>query len=670
MIPQILLVDFETKSTTDLIACGTHAYVSCPATDIICAAFTLLDPNDERIWLWYADSVLPLDLLELIAEVDYIAAHNAEFDEGIWEYVACSDYGFPEVSRDRWYCSAAQMRVNNIPAALEKAAIALGVSERKSGEGKSLIRQLSIPLEDGTFCEDPELIKRMGLYCAQDIVTMKACMNATRLMTLEEHRDWLRTRDINELGIRVDRHLAEAALNYAAAEQEELNALLHGYTGCAINRTTQTRAMANWVADQLSKHCPEAAQYMVKYKDGEQRISLDKNIRANLLMDYENGELEFPEHIYQAVQTVDTASKTSVSKFNSALKRSECDSRVYGAFVYAGASQTLRFSSRGLQLHNFPSREGFKTTEEAERCRAKMLMGRDIESPILKTLSKMLRPMLIPANDHLFVCGDWVGVEARILPWLSDLPGGAHKLDRIASGVDVYMEAAEILRSDNRLLGKVMELSLGYEGGLNAFKLFARSYGLTGLTDLQIREIIKAWRKANDWVVEFWKRLEWAALAAVDHPCEVYTVGRLRYTFNPDLMGGTLHCILPDNSLISFPFARIEEGKYGDPQITALKASANKKQDASEWPRESLYGGRLAGIGTQGTAGALLRDLLRRPVCDPCVGHIHDEVILEVPRAFALDARLELQEDMETPPTWAPGLPLKAEPNVLRRFRK
>lgn len=667
----MLIIDFETRSKCNLLTAGTANYVLHDTTEVLCCAFTPQDPEDTREWLWYPhDGPLPRDLYDEILTADLIAAHNAAFDLGIWKYVAVEYHGFPPISDDQWYCTSAQMRVNNLPASLDKAAKALDANHKKDPQGHALIRLLSIPNKDtGEFNEDPQALRAMGRYCVQDIRTTKSCVNATRLMTQREHADWLVNEAINERGVLIDIELAEAAQAYAEDEYDEIAHELFRASKGAITRHTQTVRAAGWVAEQLGPH-HEATKFLYKKVNGVTKLTLDKNARMELLDAAETNRIPIPTNVREVVEALTEGSKSSVTKFKSmVLRADEEDCRVYGAFVYAGAAQTMRFSSNGLQMHNLPSRGLYENIADAWTTYNNMLDGRQIDTPVMDTLKKMLRHALMPSVNHVFVIGDWSGIEARILPWLADSDGGRAKIEKIRSGVDVYLEAAEgIGHKGHRLLGKVMELALGYEGGVNAFNVFAKMYGIKNeFTEREILEHINAWRMLNIWVVDFWRGLESAALDAMRHPLARYTEGRVTYMYRPHTIDGTLMCILPDDTAIQYPKARVEQ-RFGAPIITAMKASANMKVDAKEWPRETLFGGRMAGHATQATAATLLRYLLR--ITDDVVAHVHDEVVLEVPEAEAEARRLALKQAMIVPPEWAEGLPLDAEPEIAARYKK
>ena len=79
---------------------------------------------------------------------------------------------------------------------------------------------------------------------------------------------------------------------------------------------------------------------------------------------------------------------------------------------------------------------------------------------------------------------------------------------------------------DERQIGKVMELALGYQGGLNAFTKMAGLYGIE-LPDWRVHELVRAWRVAHSATKDFWKLTEEAARRAVATPGKAYTAGKL-----------------------------------------------------------------------------------------------------------------------------------------------
>ncbi len=84
----MLVIDFETRSRCDLKARGTYEYCADPSTDIICMAARDRDTGGE--WLWFPHNgdfkeCCPT-LVIALNDADFVVAHSAEFDKGIYEY--------------------------------------------------------------------------------------------------------------------------------------------------------------------------------------------------------------------------------------------------------------------------------------------------------------------------------------------------------------------------------------------------------------------------------------------------------------------------------------------------------------------------------------------------------------------------------------------------------
>lgn len=671
-----IIIDFETRSRCDLKIEGGDNYALHESTEILCMAAVMEDPEDNREWLWYpADGELEDELWNLIWKAPLVMAHNAAFDRGIWA-IGMDDHEFPKVEFDRWYCTSAQARVNAMPASLDKLTQALDSKYKKDFRGAQLIRQLCIPdKKTNRFNENPRLLKELGEYCLSDVRATKAASNALRPMTTYEHQDWLVNERINERGVKVDLPMAEAAMFYADMEQGEIAKQLINITDGVISKHSQHQRVNNWVRGKV---CTNSRLIMQRFENGKEKFSLDKSVRAELITRASLGEVTIPDTVIQVLELVQAGNKSSVSKFNRMIGRADSeDSRVRGAFVYAGASQTLRYASRGLQLHNM--RRDCFSPSQTEDLRQQMIDRYILEDdsgdlPVMDTLSKLLRPALIPGEGNVFVVGDWSSVEARALPWLSKSKGGDKKLDIFRAGKDVYVEAALAMgmtdSKDDRQIGKVAELSLGYGGAAGAFGNMAKNYGLV-LPEYKVKGIVDTWRDKNSWAVAFWDRLHAAAIAAVKKPGEEFKAGRATYLFVENLMGGTLLCILPGDLIMQYPKAKLEilDTEYGKKlTLTAMKANWHPKQGDSEWPRISLWRGLLAENITQAFCARLLREVLL--ICPNVVGHVHDEIIMEVPKDQAAESLTLLETAMNAVPKWAYGMPLSAEPVLMTRYGK
>ena len=675
----MIFLDYETRSHADLKEVGMYNYADHETTEIICLSMYDYDTKELKTIYPIFGETMPKEWVAKLNDADLIAAFNAAFDREIHNGVG-ADLNFPIRSDNSWYCVAAQSRVNALPSNLEDACKAAKSPMKKNPDGKALIKALCIPREDGTFNEDRALIKKMGAYCEDDVMAMVALFDATRPMTQVEHTDWLLCEKMNGIGVKVDRELAALASSYAHVEQKEISDKLTELTDGEITKPTQYQRIKKYIFDALDPtdgNDTKLRQLMTVFKDGKKKESLDKDVRETVLNLVDNNELHLYEDIEELIRLLDAASASSVAKFKRMTNLSNPDDhRVRGAFIHAGASQTHRFSSKGLQMHNM--RRDAYTEEQALEVKAKMKAGEDIPD-VMQSLAKLLRPALIPAEGNKFVVGDWSAIEARALPWLAGTAEADKKLDLFRQGIDVYVEAAKaIFKNPNltaedkeRQIGKVAELALGYGGAAGAFSSMAKNYGLA-LPDAQVATIVKMWRNANAWAVKFWAELENAARRAIRNPNQTFTAGRVEYIFTPQLLGGTLMCILPDGTAIQYPFCRIEHTDRGD-GLVALKAGIKLKagtvQSRNHWGVVRLWGGLLAENITQAFCAALLRDAVRR--CDEkkvgvIVAHVHDEIILET--INPITEAMQLRQVMEFVPAWAEGLPLKAEPVILNRY--
>ncbi|MCX8529058.1 MAG: hypothetical protein ORN27_03195, partial [Rhodoluna sp.] len=230
-------------------------------------------------------------------------------------------------------------------------------------------------------------------------------------------------------------------------------------------------------------------------------------------------------------------------------------------------------------------------------------------------------------------------------------------------GKDVYkVNAAATFRvpyeqvtDEQRQIGKVQELALGFSGGIGAFAAMGRAYGIV-LPESDARRMVDGWRRANPWAMTYWQDLEAAYMRALRNKNHLVQAGRVTYLYD----GTHLWYALPSGRVLCYPFARVE----GD-QVTYLKAAWKPAQDAKEWPRARLWRGLACENITQATANDLLRFALRQV---DAVLHVHDEIVLETDDPDKATA--DLKRAMTIPPNWAGGLPLAAEVKIMRRYGK
>jgi DNA polymerase len=656
----ILWIDFETRSRCDLPAHGVYNYAQDPSTEVLCMSYAF---NDEDVVTWRPGEPFPHRVYDAVQYGITIRAHNAAFERLIWTYVLAPDYNISTPRLEQFYCTAAQARANCGPGSLEDVGRFASADMKKDYRGAQLIRLLSVPQADGTFRKDPELLAEMIAYCEQDVRAMRAISKAMRDLSAEELADYHTNERINDRGVLVDVDLCKAAVKYASDELVEIEEIVAEVTEGEI-QSVRSPKMREWVLERVGE---QARKMMTVYKDGEQKFSIDKTVRANLLAFAEENPDEVPPDVAEVIQCADDLWASSVAKFSrlAALADDE-DRRVRGAFVFAGGSATGRASSYGAQVHNFTR----KVAAAPEDVRHAMVRGHAIVPKygkrVTDVLKGMLRPALVPAPGHVLIVADWSAIEARMNPWLSADATSEAKLELFRTGADVYKVNASKtfhvsvgeIDKEQRQIGKVQELACGYGGGVGAFAAMGRIYGVH-LPESDARRMVDAWRRANPWAVAYWTALESAYTRAMRHKNHEFHAGRVTYMFD----GQHLWYALPSGRILCYPYARLESDG-----VSYAKASWKPAADAKEWPRARLWKGLACENITQAAANDVLRASLRQ--LDGVVLHVHDEIVLEVPQDTADAAKARLHEVMCTPPVWANGLPLEAEVNVMTRYGK
>jgi DNA polymerase len=653
----ILWLDFETRSRCDLPSAGVYNYAQDASTEALCMSYAF---GDEDVATWRPGQPFPDRVAQHRGQ---IRAHNAAFERLIFWYVLAPAHDFPEPSLEQFYCTATQSRANCGPGSLEDVGRFAGASMKKDHRGAQLIRALCVPKPDGTFREDPALMAEMVQYCEQDVRAMRAVSKAMRDLSEEELADYHVNERINDRGVLVDTALCAAAARYAEQELVEIQQVVREVTAGAIT-SVRSPKMRAWVQHRVG---PEARKLMIVYKDGEAKVSIDKTVRANLLALADENPDEVPPDVAEVIQCADDLWASSVAKFNRAAALADKeDSRVRGAFVFAGGAATGRASSYGLQVHNFPR----KCAVAPDDVRQSMVRGHQIVPThgkrVTDVLKGMLRPAMMPSPGKVLAAADWSAIEARVNPWLSG--NGEAKLELFRTGQDVYkVNAAATFRvsvdevtKDQRQVGKVQELACGFAGGVGAFAAMGRVYDVH-LPESEARRMVDAWRRANPWALPFWQALESAYTRAMRNRGHEFSAGLITYLFD----GTHLWYALPSGRVLCYPFAKLEADG-----VTYAKASWKPAADATEWPRARLWRGLACENVTQAAAHDLLRASLRRLEAEgqQVVLHVHDEIVCETADPDATVAAM--RRAMCTPPNWAGGIPLDIEAEVMTRYGK
>jgi DNA polymerase len=702
----MILLDLETRGYINVVKHGVYEHVKDPALEIISLAYAL-DKAPPVAWRgMFSDGETldtydpdPAPLLAAIEAGEEVWAWNAAYELHVWNAVA-KDYGWPLLALEQMRDAAVLAAYYNLPRALKNASLWLNQEQQKlSGTSFKWLWDANNPLTDA----DAPMFNDMVDYNLFDIHSMRGVLELLPTAAPAHlWEDYQVNERVNDRGVIFDRDLAERILELRHDIDAEQVALLDRLTDGAVTTPRGPQAR-EWTETLLETHAPEllhkdtktlARAFNKRRTDGVVgfhsvvRETFDKDMRRHLreeILDLADPALD---PVLEMLDIVDEGAQAAITKYEAAYNRTDdLEACLRGQYVFCGASQTHRYSSHGVQIHNL-LRDTPKPARYLE-IRAAIMDGTYADLPevqekgLIHTISTCLRPSLMAEPGCLLKWGDFSSIEARGLPWLANSPGAERVLDIFRAGKDIYVQAAiDIFGSTpddqddpdykyRRQVGKVAILSLGYGGGIGAFVSMGRNYGIS-LERAMVKRVVGAWREANPWATRFWEQLDRAATNAVRHPGETFAAGRVEYFFAQGLLGGTLICSLPCGNMLFYPSAAIE----------MVSRFAKKKGEPEElqpavvfthptYGRSSLWHGLLAENNTQAICASLLRHALRQAdrICTSynhpggIVLHTHDELVLEVQNKRKTRAQADriLTEAMGTGPSWAEGLPLDIE---------
>jgi len=249
---------------------------------------------------------------------------------------------------------------------------------------------------------------------------------------------------------------------------------------------------------------------------------------------------------------------------------------------------------------------------------------------------------------------------------------------------------------DERFLGKVASLALGYYGGVDAFLTMAKLYGVT-VPEEKAKEIVKAYRTGNAPIKKLWKDMGDCAVEAIQNPGKWIDVNdKIKFGVTSKLGYPVLQMMLPSGRIISYPYPEIktiyrrkdQNDKWVPiPEWRAVDPQTGEKYDGVWVTQEVSYYGQLpqsvnwgristhGGVFTENCSQATAADFLTHGVLNaerlnylPCF-KIHDQLITEFRPDLGQTVE-GLVEAITLVPPWAPNFPLAAEADITDFFTK
>jgi DNA polymerase bacteriophage-type len=708
--------DFEAASLLDLKAVGTLRYATDASTRAIVLAYAI---GDGPALAWHAGGAIldwdhtPDDLRAVFDRGGTGAAWNASFDSNIWNY---STLGFPFLPPERVIDVMIQAGVSNLPTDLEGASRALG-SGGKQADGKKLIRMFSV--EGADPGAHPAEWARFLTYACQDVEAMRDVYRRTRPLPPEEWQQYWAFEHINRRGVVIDLALVQHAAALAAEDTIAIGRRLVELTNGAVTTVNQAQRIAAWMHDHLADAAMREVLTLGADDDNddddddevELTLRRDRVERVLAMLDTKrangNGGLTPEEAKVFEVATLRLYGAGASPKKFARIAAQQVDSVLCDQYRFAGAGQTGRLSSKGAQIQNLVrdviddhgGNEAALVDLIADGCDYAALAGASpADMPVARKLALIVRPALVAGPVKVFVWSDFSMVEARVNPWLAASPDAERVLDVFRAHdadptrPDLYTTtAADILHKDDlsgitkpeRQTGKVATLALGFGGSVGALKKMALNYRVH-FDEEEAKRVVTAWRTANPWASEFWgaHRYEesfglWgAAMRAWELPGQITAAGRTAFVYREDYLDGTLFMALPSGRLLTYPRPRWRDVDVLD---RSGKPTGEKRTECSfrrGHGRVKLWHGTLCENAVQGTAADLLRETVTRIETNPALAFMpirmttHDEIVCEVDKARAEEAKTLLRREMLTLPAWATGLPLQSEESVCHYYTK
>jgi len=439
-----------------------------------------------------------------------VVIHNSHFDRTVIRHA----WGY-DIPTSRIHDTMIQALSHSLPASLGDLCTVLGLpaDKAKDKDGKRLINLFCKPLGKNrklgrATCEThPEEWQRFKDYAASDVEAMREVMK--RMPTVNtmftEKTLWELDQRINDRGVAIDMPLVDAAIKAVELAQVDLAAQTAELTEGAVASTTKTAALRLQIFEMFGIDMPNM-----------QMATVEKAIE----------DPSTPPAMAELLTVRLQASSTSTSKYKVLKRGTSADGRLRGTLQFNGASRTGRWAGRLFQPQNLPRPTLKQPLIDAGIEALKAECAHLTTDNVMALTSSSIRSCIVAPYGKKLVVADLSNIEGRVQAWLANeewklqafrdydtITGIDAKGKPVRRGHDLYKLAyakafgitPESVTDDQRQIGKVMELALGYEGGVGAFATFANTYGID-LEDLAQKVLLDA---PEDIVAKADNFLEW-----------------------------------------------------------------------------------------------------------------------------------------------------------------
>jgi DNA polymerase len=683
-----LYLDLETYSKTP-ITHGTHAYAA--TAEILLAAWAW-DDAPVQVTDLTMPHVLPWRVVAGFNDPDVeVVIHNSHFDRTVIRHA----WGI-DIPTSRIHDTMVQAMAHSLPGSLGMLCEVLGLpaDKAKDKDGKRLIQLFTKPLgknrklDRATRETHPAEWERFKAYAASDIEAMREVKKRMPMLNLTpaERGLWQLDQRINDRGVAIDLDLVDSAITAIDKAKHELAGRTRELTDGSVSSATLNEVFRLHLFEAFGIDLPDLQ--MATIEKALSTLDLNPDMRELLLIRLQ-------------------ASSTSTAKYRVLMRGTSADGRLRGLLQFCGATRTGRWAGRLFQPQNLPrptlKQKAINAGIEALRAGCAHLTTDNV----MELVSSAIRSCIVAPTGKKLVVADLSNIEGRVQSWLANEEWKLQAFRDFDAkvGPDLYKLAysksfgikPEAVTDDQRQVGKVQELALGYEGGVGAFATFAGAYGIN-LDDLADKVLLDApvdtiaqsdkflgwfkkdnksryglsddafvacdvlkrmWRDAHPNIANYWHALKDVSIKALVNRGTVFNeLGlKVRASKNWLVLG------LPSGRALCYPSPKIEDGD----KITYMGVD----QYTRKWTRISTHGGKLF----ENLCQAVARDIMaaNMPLIEAAgyriVLTVHDEIIAEAPDEPQYTAE-HLASLLAANPAWAPDIPLAAAGFETYRYRK
>lgn len=683
-------LDYETYGSIDLMRVGASKYSRHPDTEVLMGTYNI---NHGPLIQWDAagGQDMPRELKEAMVDPEVEKwAWNSPFEMAITMNTLRMPVIIPQ-----WRDTMVMAYACSFPGKLEKVGpiIDLPQDALKNAAGKRLITKFSKPkvsrrratmgqLVRTYWYEDLEDWNNYLEYNRDDVTAEGAIrkrLSQFKPMPAHEWDLWHLDQKINFAGIPMNRDMAHNAVRIYERVLEESFELMRGYTG--LENPNSTQQLLPWLQqngymfdDMQKAHIATAKSYF--------------EIKPDHWEDDQWEDYKSNEHLKLILDLRSETARTSIKKYHALIERTDDDGNLRGAFQFAGAARTWRWAGRGWQGQNLPRPD--KLYEKGIVAHAKHVEVLDYDAiklcygNLFDLLASCIRSVAQAPAGYTLVDRDLNAIENRVLGWLANCPKilRVFKLNR-----DPYIDFATYLfggtydelwaeykggDSKKRTISKPGVLGCGYMLGAGDVKVnrqtgeiegtgllgYAWDMGIKQFTKEQSALSVEVFRREFSEVKDYWYAIEKAAKKAIrtGRPQRI-GFGHGVVTF--DMYGPFLRMRLPSGRCLHYCRPKIEDTKtpWGEIRPTITYEGLN---DRKQWVRQPTHPGKL----TENADQAIARDLLAHAMMladkrglDLRI-HVHDQAVALALEGDASNQLEIMRECMETPPDWAPDMPL------------